>query len=140
MRFRTLPPLGSLRARVAGTTRSDHRPPDFPQPYRGTGQATRVRLSARRRRGGAPRRTPQVDGEVDRMSLPDLRGWLPVGITRHTTEPLVDWCRMGTRRFTESFFDHTVQAAMQEPFSLLFRHQLPLDSLIEWQERSPGLA
>jgi hypothetical protein len=74
------------------------------------------------------------------MSLPDLKGWLPVGITRHTSEPVVDWCRMGARRFTESFFDHTVQAAMQEPFSLLFRHQLPLDSLIEWQERSPGLA
>lgn len=72
------------------------------------------------------------------MSLPDLHGWLPVGITRHTSEPVVDWCRMGTRRFTEPFFDHTVQAAMQEPFNLLFRHQLPLDSLIEWQERSPG--
>lgn len=74
------------------------------------------------------------------MSLPDLQGWLPVGITRSTTEPLVDWCRMGTRRFTEPFFDHTVQAAIREPFSLLFRHQLPLDSLLEWQERSPGLA
>lgn len=73
------------------------------------------------------------------MSLPDLKGWLPVGITRHTGEPVVDWCRMGTRRFKESFFDHTVQAAIQEPFSLLFRHELPLDSLIEWQERSPGL-
>jgi hypothetical protein len=47
---------------------------------------------------------------------------------------------MGNRRFTEPFFDHTVQAAMQEPFNLLFRHQLPLDSLLEWQERSPGLA
>lgn len=74
------------------------------------------------------------------MNLPDLRGWLPVGITRNTPEPLVDWCRMGNRRFTESFFDHTVQAAMQEPFSLLFRHQLPLDSLLEWQQRSPGRA
>ncbi|GAA5120284.1 hypothetical protein JIN84_20565 [Luteolibacter yonseiensis] len=72
------------------------------------------------------------------MSLPDLQGWLPVGITRHTSEPLVDWCRMGSRRFTEPFFDHSVEAAMQEPFNLLFRHQLPLDSLIEWQERSPG--
>jgi hypothetical protein len=74
------------------------------------------------------------------MSLPDLQGWLPVGITRHTGEPVVDWCRMGVRRFTEPFFDHTVQAAMQEPFTLLFRHQLPLDSLIGWQELSPGPA
>jgi len=74
------------------------------------------------------------------MSLPDLKGWLPVSISRHTSEPVVDWCRMGKRRFRESFFDHTVQTAMQEPFSLLFRHQLPLDSLIEWQERSPGPA
>lgn len=29
---------------------------------------------------------------------------------------------------------------MGEPFNLLFRHQLPLDSLLEWQARSPGLA
>jgi hypothetical protein len=74
------------------------------------------------------------------MKPPDLHGWLPVGITCHTREPVVDWCRMGTRRFTEPFFDHTVQAAMQEPFNLLFRHQLPLDSLIEWHERDPGPA
>lgn len=73
------------------------------------------------------------------MNLPDLDGWLPVGVTRHTSEPVVDWCRMGTRRFTEPFFDHTVQAVMQEPFSLLFRHQLPLDSLTAWNERGPGL-
>ena len=54
---------------------------------------------------------------------PDLRGWLPVSISKHTAEPIVEWCRFGTRRFTEAFFDHTVQNAMREPFNLLFRRR-----------------
>ena len=70
---------------------------------------------------------------------PDLRGWLPVSISKHTAEPIVEWCRFGTRRFTEAFFDHTVQNAMREPFNLLFRHQTPLDALLDWQRHSPGL-
>jgi len=73
------------------------------------------------------------------MNLPDLHDWRPVSITRHSAEPVVNWCRMGHFRFTESFFDHTVEKAMSEPFNLLFRHQLPLDSLLEWQACSSGL-
>ncbi|MCX6874442.1 MAG: sulfotransferase family protein [Verrucomicrobia bacterium] len=72
-------------------------------------------------------------------NTPDLQGWLPVSISKHTAEPVVEWCRFGTRRFTEAFFDHTVQNALREPFNLLFRHQTPLDALIDWQTQSPGL-
>ena len=70
---------------------------------------------------------------------PDLKGWLPVSISKHTAEPVVEWCRFGTRRFTESFFDHTVQNAMREPFNLLFRHQTSLDTLVDWQMKCPGM-
>lgn len=73
------------------------------------------------------------------MSTPDLHGWLPIGISKHTAEPVVDWCRFGTRRFTDSFFDITVQRAMRDPFHLLFRHQTPLDTLLEWQIKVPGM-
>ena len=73
------------------------------------------------------------------MTLPELHGWMPVRISRNTAEPFVEWCYFGTRRFTEPFFDHTAQQAMQSPFSLVFRHQTTLDALIEWQGASPGL-
>lgn len=69
----------------------------------------------------------------------DLHGWLPVFISKRTADPVVEWCRFGTRRFTESFFESTVQNAMREPFHLLFRHQTSLDTLIEWQRESPGI-
>ena len=72
-------------------------------------------------------------------TLPDLHGWLPVSINRQTMDPIIDWCRLGGRRFTDPFFDHTLQKAMREPFNLLFRHQTPLDALLEWQALSPGL-
>ena len=80
-----------------------------------------------------------MDGKVDRVTIPDLRGWMPVKISRHTAEPVVEWCHFGARRFTEPFFDHTVQQAMQTPFSLVFRHQTSLDALVVWQTASPGL-
>jgi len=70
---------------------------------------------------------------------PDLRGWLPVLISKGTAGPVVEWCRFGTRRFTESFFESTVQKAMRDPFHLLFRHQTPLDTLLDWQRESPGM-
>jgi gluconate kinase len=70
---------------------------------------------------------------------PDLRGWLPVSISKFTPEPVVDWCRFGTRRFTESFFDRTVESALRDPFNLLFRHRTPLDTLLDVQREIPGL-
>ncbi|MCX6982622.1 MAG: sulfotransferase family protein [Verrucomicrobia bacterium] len=70
---------------------------------------------------------------------PDLRGWLPVSISKFTPEPVVDWCRFGTRRFTESFFDHTAEGALRDPFNLLFRHKTPLDTLLDVQREIPGM-
>jgi len=79
-------------------------------------------------------------GKVDRVSIPNLHGWMPSRILRNLAEPVVEWCHFGGRRFTEPFFDHTVQQAMQVPFNLVFRQQTPLDALVEWQAASPGLS
>ena len=68
-----------------------------------------------------------------------LDGWLPISITHFTEEPIVDWCRFGTRRFSEPFFDHTVQNELRKPFNLLFRHKTMLDMLLERQAQNPGL-
>lgn len=73
------------------------------------------------------------------MNKIDLHGWLPISISQFTAEPLVDWCRFGTRRFTESFYNDTLQNAMRDPFNLVFRHQTPLDTLLDWQQQSPGM-
>jgi len=74
------------------------------------------------------------------MSTPDLTDWLPISISKHTAEPVVEWCRFDTRRFTEPFFDHTVQDALRDPFNLLYRQQTSLDALSEVQAQRPGLA
>jgi gluconate kinase len=74
------------------------------------------------------------------MKLPDLTGWIPVRIASAQTAPAVEWCFLGTRRFTESFFDHTIDACLREPFNQLFRHQTPIDALLEWQAVRPGIA
>ena len=81
-----------------------------------------------------------MDGLTNGMNTgPDLRGWLPLFINRRTAAPVVEWCRPGTRRFMEPFFEDTLKAVMREPFNLLFRHQTPLDALLAWQRESPGL-
>ena len=74
------------------------------------------------------------------MSTPDLTHWLPISISKHTAEPIVEWCRFDTQRFTAPFFDHTVQEALRDPFNLLYRQQTSLDTLCEVQAQRPGLA
>jgi hypothetical protein len=73
------------------------------------------------------------------MSTPNLTGWLPITVTRNAPEPGVEWCHFGKRRFTESFFENTLQSLMHSPFHLVFRHRTSLDALVEWQTISPGL-
>jgi hypothetical protein len=76
---------------------------------------------------------------MDLAELPPLDGWVPIRIAWNETPPLVDWCYLGKRRFREPFFETTIEACLRHPFNLLFRHQLPLDSLVEWQKIRPGL-
>ena len=68
-----------------------------------------------------------------------LAGWIPIRIYWNGRTPVVDWCWVGTRRFTEPFFDHTIDHCMRLPFSSLFRPQTPIDSLSERYAIAPGL-
>lgn len=72
-------------------------------------------------------------------NIPDLRGWLPINISQHAAQPVVEWCRCGDHRFDEPFFEHSVQQLMRDPFNMLFRHRTSLDVLTDWQNQSPGL-
>jgi len=68
-----------------------------------------------------------------------MDNWLPIRIDWKQTPPQVDWGHVGTRRFTEPFFEQTIEKCLRQPFNLLFRHQTPLEALVEWQTVRPGL-
>jgi hypothetical protein len=76
---------------------------------------------------------------MDLGKLPQLDGWLPIRIDWKQTPPVVDWCHVGTRRFTDPFFEQTIEKCLRQPFNLLFRHQTSLEALAEWQTVRPGL-
>lgn len=69
-----------------------------------------------------------------------LENWLPVRVEWRQNEPLVDWCYMGTRRFTEPFFDDTIETRFRYPFNLLIRPLTGIDVLEECFKLRPGLS
>jgi len=68
-----------------------------------------------------------------------LDGWFPIRVYWSERQPLVDWCWVGPRRFTDPFFDHTIDAALRLPFSTLFRPQTSIEMLAERYAINPGL-
>ena len=66
-------------------------------------------------------------------------GWTPIRFYRRAGRPLVDWCHTGTERFTDPFFDQTIERILSRPFNLLFRPQTPVAVLAELAALSPGL-
>ena len=73
------------------------------------------------------------------MDLQLLEGWIPIRIYWQGSQAMVDWCYLGTQRFSESFFEHTIQKCLWQPFNLMFRHQTPIETLAELQDARPGL-
>lgn len=73
------------------------------------------------------------------VSAHQLTGWIPIRIYWKERRPLVDWCWVGTRRFTEPFFDHTIEGCLRLPFANLCRPQTPIDMLRERHAIDPGL-
>jgi hypothetical protein len=67
-------------------------------------------------------------------------GWVPIRLSwNRSTQPLVDWCWLGSQRFTEPFFDGSIEIAQNTPFNRLFTHSTPIEELGEWYTASPGL-
>lgn len=71
--------------------------------------------------------------------LASFRDWVPIRVYRRGSEPMVDWCYAGSTRFTQPFFEDTVQQMFRRPFSLLFRHQTSFDFLGALCDARPGL-
>lgn len=57
-------------------------------------------------------------------------GWTPVRVARDARAGwTVDWCRLGDQRFTDPFFEETIDRALLRPFNLTFRRRTPLGAL-----------
>ena len=69
----------------------------------------------------------------------ELSGWVPIRLYREAAETMVDWCYLGEKRFTEPFFDDTINGCLRHPFNALFRHQTPIRRLEEWGREQPGI-
>jgi hypothetical protein len=74
-----------------------------------------------------------------RPDLAQLAEWVPLRIYWQEAVPMVDWCYLGGIRFTDPFFGQTIGECFRRPFSLLFRHQTPIDLLGELNAAQPGL-
>ena len=77
-------------------------------------------------------------GAVD-MSDARLEGWVPCRVFFVDGAPRVEWCDLGTQRFTDPFFDQTLERRFRHPFPLLFRHQTSMDELVRRHAKRPGL-
>jgi gluconate kinase len=73
------------------------------------------------------------------ISPNQLDGYIPIRVYSNEQRTFVDWCWIGPRRFTEPFFDHTIDAALRLPFSTLFRPQTSVEMLNKRYATSPGL-
>ncbi|MGA3239429.1 MAG: sulfotransferase family protein [Bryobacteraceae bacterium] len=72
-------------------------------------------------------------------------GWVPIRLAWKGSgvgdgEAFVDWCWLGGERFTDPFFDGTIEIAQRTPFNRLFTHRTPIAELGRWYAASPGMA
>ena len=73
------------------------------------------------------------------MSALRFDGWVPFRLYWQGSDPGVEWLYMGSRQFTDPFFETTIQVNVQTPFNSLIRFRTPLSVLAGWQAASPGL-
>ena len=59
----------------------------------------------------------------------ELRDWTPIMVYRNDAGTFVDWCHLGSTRFTKPFFNDTIFQLMGRPFNVLFRHQIAIERL-----------
>ena len=63
------------------------------------------------------------------MSAPAEIGWTPLRVPWPQGRPCIDWCRLGDHRFTDPFFEQTINHALRDPARMLFRRLTPIESL-----------
>jgi hypothetical protein len=74
------------------------------------------------------------------MDLALLDRWVPFRLLSREGEPWIDWVHLDDTRFTDSFFEQTIQHCLRHPANALFRHQTPLSTLGDLYRQRRGLA
>jgi len=59
-------------------------------------------------------------------ALGSLAGWTPMRVEIRESQPWATWIYTAGHRFTEPFFEDSVQECLRSPFISLFRRQMPL--------------
>jgi hypothetical protein len=72
-------------------------------------------------------------------TMNDFRGWIPIRVYPHANDFWVDWMRLGEMPLTDPFFQQSIQEALKHPFHQCMRRQTPIQELLAWSQRSPGL-
>jgi hypothetical protein len=73
------------------------------------------------------------------MNAPNLDGWVPFRVYGQGPNPMVEWCYLGEQRFTEPFFETTIQYLIERPFRIMFRHRTPIEVLEQRAQSHPGI-
>jgi hypothetical protein len=73
------------------------------------------------------------------VSTGSLAGWTPIRLFWPEGQPHVDWCRLGTDRFIEPFFDQTIADALRTPARMLFRRTTSVEVLERMGEEQRGV-
>lgn len=66
--------------------------------------------------------------------------WMPGRVAWCNGTPRVEWVYFPERRFTEPFFEATLQTIMRRPFNLFFRHSTSMEFLEQWAGQHRGLS
>jgi hypothetical protein len=80
-----------------------------------------------------------VGKESELVKLDHLLDWIPISSYWQDGQPMLDWCYAGDQRFIRPFWQEDVEALLQHPFNMIFRHQTELDSLAQLSSTYPGI-
>ena len=73
------------------------------------------------------------------MNRTRFDGRVPISATWDDGRPVIEWCYLGDRPFTEPFFEDTIRRALRHTDNLT-RDVTPIDALRTWHDVQPGLA
>jgi len=59
----------------------------------------------------------------------NTQGWVPIRVSLEESQPCATWIYAPNHRFTEPFFEDSVQACLRNPFTALFTREIPLRSV-----------
>jgi len=71
-------------------------------------------------------------------SAGELEGWTPFRLYFDNARLMVDWCHLGEETLSAPFFNQTIDDCLRKPFNLLFRHQTPIETLLELSRARPA--